>query len=201
MVTTATELEQRVWQGLQLRAGEGKKPRLLRGQFAVYNLPSVDMGYTEKVAPGAFASAFLPEADVRCFHEHDPARILGRTTAGTLRLFDERTGPAFECDIPDTSWGADVAEAVRRGDLSQCSFGFRIRKDRWEEDHETGTVTRILLEVELIEISVVSVPAYPQTSVQARANQPTGPVNNIHAARLRLRLLDLQARAVGIIDF
>ena len=55
-----------------------------------YNEASVDMGgFTEYVAPGAARSATMDGVDVLALWSHDTSQVLGRTTAGTLRLTED----------------------------------------------------------------------------------------------------------------
>ena len=61
----------------------------------------------------------------------------------------------------------NLYERVKRGDVSQCSFGFDII-DQSTEVMENGTTVWKLNKVKLYEVSVVTFPAYEDTSVQAR---------------------------------
>src|SRR5690625_4751013 len=64
----------------------------------------------------------------------------------------------------------NLYERVRCGDVDQCSFGFNIL-DESTEYRDDGTVKWTINEVDLHEISVVTFPAYGETSVQARMKQ------------------------------
>ena len=61
----------------------------------------------------------------------------------------------------------NLYERVKRGDVSQCSFGFDILDQRMEE-REDGTTVWTILRVKLYEVSVVTFPAYEDTAVAAR---------------------------------
>ncbi len=132
--------------------------------------------------------------DVRCLFNHNPDAVLGRTKAGTLRLSEDRTGLYFDCDLPDTQAGRDVRESVTRGDVDQCSFGFVVQGQNWREEKDGGGGTqaiRELTDVDLFDVSPVTYPAYPQTSVSARLLWPEG-----EPAEVRKRLST--ARSVTI---
>ncbi|MRB49464.1 HK97 family phage prohead protease, partial [Bacillus thuringiensis] len=74
------------------------------------------------------------------------------------------TGLKFRLLLPNTQLGRDVYELVQRGDLSQCSFGFYVEDERWAEID--GVYHRNVTKIsELVEISLVSIPAYDDTSV------------------------------------
>lgn len=157
--------------GLEMRAAPDVRAdgRQLVGYAAVFNSPAVIGGYTETIKPGAFlASLATPGRDVIALADHDPAKLLGRQSSGTLRLAEDARGLAFTLDLPDTSTGADVLALAKRSDLGGMSFGFRVTQEAWPT-----LDSRTLLAVELVEISVIQAwPAYSQTSVQARARQP-----------------------------
>lgn len=142
--------------------------RRVSGYLARYNAPSVDLGFTELIAPGAFAASLKNNPDVRLLVNHDWSKPLARTASGTLQLRDDASGLAFSATLPNTSYANDLAESISRGDISGCSFGFCCDADTWESD-STGKAIRTLLAVSLSEGSIVTNPAYPQTSVSLRS--------------------------------
>lgn len=108
------------------------------------------------------------DGDVRALVNHDSTLVLGRTTAGTLTLRVDRTGLWGSILINRSDQDAmNLYERVKRGDVSQCSFGFDIL-DQSTEVMENGTTVWRLKKVELYEVSVVTFPAYEDTSVIAR---------------------------------
>lgn len=139
----------------------------ISGYAAVFNSLSEDLGgFREKIRPGAFAEA-IESDDVRALWNHDPNHVLGRNRAGTLKLEEDSNGLHYEIDIPDAQWAKDLAESIRRGDVSQSSFGFWVDTDEWKR--EGGEVVRELIKVKLFDVSPVTFPAYPATSVSARS--------------------------------
>lgn len=56
---------------------------------------------------------------------------------------------------------------VQRGDVSQCSFGFDVLDETYEQNAQ-GKVLWMLKRVKLYEVSVVTFPAYEDTGVEAR---------------------------------
>jgi hypothetical protein len=134
-----------------------------------YNSPSCDLGgFTELIAPSAFAGAFKAGADVLCLRDHIPANLLGRTKSKTLALTDSPEGLRFACKLPKTTQATDLAESVDRGDLDANSFGFCTIEDKWLCD-AAGNVVRTLVAVDLYEISPCSFPAYPASQVSVRS--------------------------------
>jgi HK97 family phage prohead protease len=160
--------ERRLFDVRELRAAKDGK-RTISGHAAVFNKDSEPMyGFVERVAAGAFTKS-IKEDDVRALFNHDPNLILGRNTAGTLRLSEDETGLAVEIDPPDTQTARDLLVSLERGDISQMSFGFYTRKDEWTYDQKTGTTTRTLLDCQLFDVSPVTFPAYPDTDVSVRS--------------------------------
>lgn len=163
---------------LELRAGGDKKSPRLVGHAAVFNSPSQDLGgFTEIIRPGAFKRT-LGTADPLALVQHLPALVLGRRSAGTLRLHEDERGLAFEIDVPDTSAARDLLVSVERGDVRGASFAFSTPKggDKW--DVRGGAVVRELIDVDLHEITITAQPAYVDTSVAMRSlhsfRQPDG---------------------------
>lgn len=139
------------------------------GYAAMFNTWSQDLGgFREMIAPGAFAKA-IAEDDVRALYNHNPDWVLGRNKAGTLQLFEDENGLGFIIDAPDTGWARDLHALVARGDVDQCSFGFLVRDEEWRINRDGGPDERILKDVGLFDVSIVTYPAYEQTSVAARS--------------------------------
>jgi HK97 family phage prohead protease len=147
--------------------GEGFAP-VLRGHAAVFNSLSEDLGgFREQIAPGAFASAIV-EDDVRALFNHDPNYVLGRSKAGTLRMREDEQGLQVEIDPPNTAVARHILESIRRGDVSQMSFGFVVRQDSWQRTAD-GSHLRTLHSVRLFDVSPVTYPAYAATDVAVRS--------------------------------
>ena len=141
--------------------------RTLEGYAAVFDEETNLGAFREVILPGAFTASM--DRDVLCLVDHDPAKVLGRTRSGTLRLAEDRRGLRFSVDLPDTTLARDVLALVQRGDLGGCSFGFHVAPggERWQGKR------RELRSVTLHEISLVSAwPAYKNTSVSARSQMP-----------------------------
>lgn len=138
------------------------------GYAAVFNQASEDLGgFVEIIRPGAFRDVL--GNDVRALFNHDANYVLGRNSSGTLRLEEDGRGLASRITPPETQWAKDLVVSMRRGDVDQMSFGFKVGEDEWSKD-KSGTVTREIRRVErLHDVSVVTYPAYPQTTAEARS--------------------------------
>ncbi len=153
---------------LRVRRDAGKAP-VIEGYASVFDKNSFDLGgFVERVARGAFTNTLAKNPDVRALIDHDSGKVLGRTKSNTLRLTQDDSGLSVEIDAPDTSFARDLMASMDRGDIDQMSFGFWTVSDSWAEVN--GLVVRTLLEVEIDDgdVSVVTFPAYPDTSVAVR---------------------------------
>jgi HK97 family phage prohead protease len=168
------------------RRAEGDAPKLV-GYAALFNTPATIADYfVEQIAPGAFAKA-IGRDDVRALFNHDEDHVLGRTTAGTLELSEDATGLRVSITPPDTQFARDLLVSIERGDISQMSFGFRAIRAEWDYDTEPYP-TRTLVELELLDVSVVTFPAYDDTSVAVRSLEAHRQVGaGLIATRMRMK--------------
>ena len=146
---------------------EEEDRRYIEGYFAVFNnLYPLWAGAFETIDPGAFN--LESDTDVRALTNHDTTLVLGRTTAGTLQLRVDEKGLYGTVLVNERDQDAvNAYERVRRGDVSQCSFGFDILEESIEHREEGQTVWH-LKRVKLYEVSICTFPAYEETGVQAR---------------------------------
>src|SRR5690625_4050845 len=155
---------------LQTRSDEKTSEKVIEGYFAVYNSETeLFPGAFEEVAPGAFDNTL--SNDIRALVNHDTGFVLGRNKSNTLELKVDSRGLWGSIKINENDSDAmNLYERVKRGDVDQCSFGFNILKEDTEH-REDGTIKWTIREVDLHEVSVVTFPAYGNTSVQARMKQ------------------------------
>jgi uncharacterized protein len=173
-----SEFERRSYHLVEVRAdagdGEGEEPKI-EGVAAVYDQPTrintAFGSYVEVIERGFFEGVM--EDDVRALWNHNTDLVLGRTKAGTLEIRDRKEGLGTVIHPPDTQWGRDAVTSIKRGDVDQMSFAFTVKEgwDEWKENGE-GVMVRTLKAgacKQLYDVSPVSFPAYPQTSVGVRS--------------------------------
>lgn len=185
--TQDNQIEIRTFAVKDLRASQAGDDPKISGYAAIFNSLSEDLGgFRETIKPGAFIKT-IQESDVRALFNHDKNFVLGRKKAGTLRLAEDEVGLSIEIDPPDTQAARDLITLINRGDVDQMSFSFRTVRDDW--DQMDDQVIRTLIEVKLFDISPVTFPAYPQTSVQVREklrelqqDPPAAPIQEDHPA-------------------
>lgn len=161
-------VEQRAYDGEIKAAAES---RTVEGYASVFNSMSEDLGFREIILPGAFSDVL--DNDVRALYNHDSNYLLARTTSGTLELKEDEKGLYYRFEMPNTSYGNDMLELFRRGDLTQSSFGFTVEKDSWRM--KDGQQVRYIERVgSLFDVSPVVYPAYSQASSGLRSAEPKG---------------------------
>lgn len=177
-------------QATQFRVAEDNGKKYIEGYFAVFNSNyTLWPGATESIDPGAFDDAL--NDDIRALIDHETRLVLGRTKAKTLELKVDNKGLWGRIEVNDADQDAmNLYARVERGDVNQCSFGFDI----FEEDttyNDDDTVHWTIKKVKLYEVSVVTFPAYEDTSVQARRkdyNQLRARKNQAWKERMKERL-------------
>lgn len=139
----------------------------IEGYFSVFNTNyDIFEGASESIAPGAFSKTL--GNDIRALIDHETRLVLGRNKSGTLELREDSHGLWGRIKInPNDQDALNLYERVKRGDVDQCSFGFQIVNEE-TDFREDGSVHWTIKEVNLFEVSVVTFPAYEDTSVTAR---------------------------------
>lgn len=150
---------------------EGDKPPRLVGYAAVFNKLSRDLGgFRERIKPGAFKRALASGQDVRALVDHNDEKVLGRTSAGTLRLAEDEIGLRMEVDVPDVSFARDLMVQVKRRDYRGMSFGAQAKQSGIRVVREDGGIVQELVDIDrLIEVTCTSKPAYEDTELMVRS--------------------------------
>jgi len=141
------------------------------GKPIVYNRNSDDLGFIERISPGAATDA-IKRSDIRLAYGHNTETLLplARTASGTMTVVDGPDGVSIEASAPNTQFAKDLAESIRRGDVSQMSFAFTVADggDFWEkrDGKHFRTITKL---DEIYDFSFVAYPAYPDTTAAMRS--------------------------------
>ena len=171
----AKKKETRVFNISQLstRAEGEEKAVAIEGYAAVFNSKTSSGGwFDEVIEPGAFSRSFSDNGDFRALFNDNWDNVLGRTKSQTLELREDEKGLNFKVELPDTSVARDLTISMERGDINQCSFGFFITDEEWNYNVEPAL--RTIKEVELFEISIVSIPAYDDTEASLVRSKEIG---------------------------
>jgi HK97 family phage prohead protease len=151
------------------RAESDETDHVIEGYFALYEQETELFPNTyEIISRGAFDNTL--NNDIRALWNHNTQYVLGRSKNGSLQLRADDKGLFGTIKLPKTQYAEDLYELVKRGDIDQCSFGFNILDETVEELSNGGYRWR-MKNVDLHEISVVTFPAYENTTVHARSKQ------------------------------
>lgn len=168
--TTNQTRKQIAYTNLELRALDDTEDGwTVSGYAAVFDSPSEPLPWTEYVKRGAFKKTIKDGADVRLLIDHTGVP-LARTKSGTLKLREDDKGLFMEARLdPNNPDAVKMRSALMRGDVSQMSFAFETVKDSWNKERSV----RELREVRLHDVSIVTYPAYEETSAEIRNIQST----------------------------
>lgn len=153
----------------EIRAVEDDQGRWVVGYGLVFNQWSQDLGgFRERILPGAVDGALA--ADLVVCANHDPNNVLGRVSAGTVRVTVDDHGVEYRALVNENDpFAVAFYERIARGDINGSSFQFWCEKDAWYLDGEGNTCRDIVAFRTIDEMGPVTFPAYLQTSTEARA--------------------------------
>ena len=145
--------------------------------------------YREVIAPTALDQCDMSDVLFCVNHEYERVPLArSKNGNGTLKLEVTPTGLEARTvlDVEGNPEAATLYSAVRRGDITGCSFMFRVGADHWQ-GLDSGVPLRIIDAISIIhEVSAVNDPAYPQTSITARAKEEAE-ASPLEEARARAR--------------
>lgn len=160
--------------GLEVRTSAGGVT-VLRGRFP-YSVPTTLQGGRERrrevFQARAFAASVADGGDIHLLVHHDFDRPLASRGAGSLDLQDTDDALTFEARIAPEMRGvgyvSDFLGTLAAGLVGGISPGFRVSEDGDTVKHDGEGLMRVVRSADLIEISAVTKPAYPQAQIEAR---------------------------------
>ena len=146
----------------------------ITGRPIVYNSRTDIGGFDEIIEAGALDNADL--RDVRFLVNHNTdmiplARSRNNNANSTMQMSIDSDGMNIRVNL-DTENNTDARNlysAIKRGDIDGMSFMFTVDGDSWdalESEHPTRHINKI---GKVFEVSAVTFPAYPETTISARA--------------------------------
>ena len=144
--------------------------RQVEGYAVVFN-STTDLGwFTEEIDEHAFDNTDM--SNVYLLGNHDENIVLAGTSNNTLKLDINEKGLYQTADVIDTSVGEDCLKLVKNGLINKQSFAFTIAEDGEEWVMRDGKEHRIIRSInKLFDVSLVTYPAYSDTSAFSRSNQ------------------------------
>lgn len=150
-----------------VRSDDNPNDMVIEGYFILYEVETeLYPGCLEIISRGACDES-VAKNDVRALWNHNTQFVIGRKKALTLEIKCDEKGVWARIKLPNTSYARDLYELVKRGDVDQCSFGFDIEIEDYEILANDNIRWRIA-KADVWEVSIVTFPAYENTSVEAR---------------------------------
>lgn len=143
---------------------------IVEGYAAVFDQVAVlyeynGVQYKEVIARGAFDGADMKDVCFK-YNHRDDQMVMARTRNKTLNLTVDDKGLLSVANLAPTTAGKDLYTLIKRGDISQMSFGFIVEKDTYDRATHTRTINKFK---KIFDVSAVDIPAFPQTSISARS--------------------------------
>lgn len=157
----------------------------------------------EIIDEGAFDNCDMSDVIMQYNHE---GRVFARQKNGTLNLtIDKPTGLFINADLGGTELGNQVYEEIRGGYTDKMSIGFTVDKaaDIWTREIVDGVTVetrRIMAVKRLFDVSAVSIPANPNTSIESVSVRALvdGAIDKLKAERLEAARIELERRRAEV---
>lgn len=130
--------------------------------------------YVEIIEPGALVEADISDVLLTVNHNLDDiplARSRGGQPGETMQLSVDNynCNITAQLDVENNPQARALHSAVSRGDITGMSFMFHVKEDTWE--YENDVLVRHIQKIDkIIDVSAVTIPAYPSTSISARSS-------------------------------
>ena len=139
----------------------------VEGYAAVFDSPTVlfeydGVEYKEQICRGAFDGCQMSDVIFNYNHE---GKVLARTRNKTLELSIDEKGLKIRARLDGTEEGRRLYEEIKGGYVDRMSFAFTVREESFDTAEHQWNVRKIK---RLYDTSAVSIPAYDDTSIEAR---------------------------------
>ena len=156
---------------IETRSDDENKKMIVEGYAIVFDEETLigdeERGFVEVIDKGALASTNMKGVPFK-YNHNDVTLILARTRNGSLSLEVDEKGLKIRAELIDTTSNVDIYKSIVAGLLDKMSFAFTVKSQSWDKSGKLPkrTITGI---DRLFDVSVVDLPAYDQTSIQASA--------------------------------
>lgn len=165
----------RTYRDMEVRAAE-EESYIVEGYATTFNTPYRLYGMGgydvyEQVDRNAFDKTDMTDVIMQYDHE---GRVFARKSNGTLQLSADDFGLRIRADLSGTEIGRQLYEEIKGGYTTKMSFGFTVKESTREIEEGDGEVKKVLRTItdisKLYDVSAVSLPANPATSISSRAD-------------------------------
>lgn len=190
------KIEKRCVEFRSLAVSEDDNKMVLSGTATPFEKPTVlfeidGVEYKEVIDRHALDKADFSLCCLKYNHENS-VPVLARTRNGSLVTSIDNEGLKYSATLANTTVARDVYTLVKEGMLNQCSFAFTVKRSEYDK----VTHTRRILEIDKVfDISIVDIPAYEDTNVEARSFfELESKKNRLESDKLKRKRLDIQLR-------
>jgi len=146
---------------------DGKQELWVEGYAARFNSPTVlfemdGVEYKEQVASDAFAEAKMDDV---IFNYNHGGRVMARTRNKTLQLAVDENGLFIRARLDGTEEGRSLYQDIQNGYIDRMSYRYTVASEAYDNENRTWTLLRVK---RLYDVSAVDIPAYEDTSIEAR---------------------------------
>jgi HK97 family phage prohead protease len=189
----------------EVRAEDTERGKTITGRPIVFGQKTNLGWYDEIIERGALDTTDLKDVRLLVNHNVDMiplARSRNNTENSTMQLTADENGLLIRADL-DTENNSDsksLYSAVGRGDIDGMSFMFTVDKDSWDDVDSDHPVRHIRSIKRVLEVSVVTFPAYSQASVQARglSDALDSAKESLESERSRLKAIERKKQKIRI---
>lgn len=151
--------------------GEDETKMIVEGYAIVFDQETLigdeEHGFLEVIDKKALEGADLEDVPFKYNHTDDHL-ILARTRNGSLKFEIDEKGLKIHAELIDTTSNRDVFKSIEAGLLDKMSFAFTVKSQSW--DRSGDVPKRTINQIDrLFDVSVVDLPAYDGTSIEAYA--------------------------------
>lgn len=170
---------------LEVRAGQPNSTigdgNTVYGRAITYEVPSDNLQFVEIIHRGAVDDELLQNSDVYARVNHSDDYIVARWNKGkgSLHLENREDGLYYSFQIPETEKGRELAEHIKRGEITSSSFSFVVNADgeRWSK--RNGKVYHEVDKIAYLhDIAPVYLPAYNSSSCSLRVGEAFAEIEN-----------------------
>lgn len=147
---------------------EGQEEELwVEGYATKFNSPTVlfemdGQEYKEQIASDAFTECKMEDV---IFNYNHGGKVMARTRNKTLQLGVDSNGLFVRARLDGTDEGRKLYDEISKGYIDRMSFRFTIGQEAYDYENRMWTVLRVK---RLYDVSAVDIPAYDDTSIEAR---------------------------------
>lgn len=198
----------REYRAMTMRAaediGEEEARMVVEGYASTFDDPYLlwsddEVEVWEQVDKRAFDETDMSDVIMQYDHE---GRVFARIRNNTLTVTPDERGLFVRADLGGTDIGRGLYQEIAGGYTDRMSFGFIVGSDKREVVESEGDKTKMMRTIlsvsKLFDVSAVSLPANPDTSINASVRGFEGVIEEARAERLKMQETELMRQRLSV---